>query len=456
MTRLARTRGSRSGNSFPVPSPHLAPVEGRRGNVFIVGYNEHQHRHVERLDPDGHFAFHTLISSSALRRVRAVPVVQLLDEAEASLDRFGEPVDAIVSFMDFPGIEIAALLAARRNLPGPSLEAVLKCNHKLWERRLQAEVSPETTPRFTAVDPFHDGALAELEGQLRYPFWIKPFNGYASYLGFRVNEPDDALRAFPFVREGIGRLARPLERLMALADVPEDLRRLGGWCLIAEEIVSGEQCTLEGYVHRGTPRIYGVVDSIRESNGISFARYEYPSRLPAQLQERMARSGERVMRHLGLDDGAFNIEFYFDPSQDHLWLLEVNPRLSQSHLELFEKVDGASHQKAAIELALGRAPEMPRGRGEYPFAAKYFLRAWEDARITRVPGRSELERIQREVPGTSILLRVDEGMRLSEVSDQDSYSYELAWIWIGGRSREDLTEKHRAVTERLDIRSDPL
>lgn len=437
------------------PAMHLRPVEGRRGNVFVVGYDEHQHRHVERLDPDSHFTFHTLIPSSALRRVSEIPIARLLEEAEATLDRFGEPVDAIVSFMDFPGIEIASLLAARRNLAGPSLEAVLKCNHKLWERRLQAQVLPETTPRFAAVDPFDDGALAELEDRIPYPFWIKPFNGYASYLGFRIDEPSDALHALPIVRNDIDRLAAPLEYLMELAHMPEDLRALGGRCLIAEEIISGKQCTLEGYVCRGTPRIFGVVDSVREANGVSFARYEYPSRLPDELQDRMVRIAEQLIRHLGFDDGAFNIEFYSDSLRNCLWVLEVNPRLSQSHLELFENVDGASHQKAAIEVALGRVPDMPRGHGEHPYAAKFFLRAWEDARITRVPGPSELRHIEREVPGTSILLRVEENTRLSDVPDQDSYSYELAWIWVGGQSREALMEKYRVVVERLDIRSEP-
>jgi hypothetical protein len=452
MTKTRRTPRTRS-TGTPHAALYLppAPVKDRRANVFVVGFHDHQRRHLERLDPDGHYSFHTLVAYEQLRRAKKVPVARLLGEAEDQLDGFPEPVDGITSFLDFPGIEMAAFLAAQRSLPGPSLEAVLRCNHKLWSRRLQAELVPELCPRFSWVDPFDEDPLGKLEAQTAYPFWIKPLNAYASYLGFRIDGPSDFQEALPKVRGNLHRLGQPLEHFMELAAVPDDLKRMGGSILIAEEIVTGSQCTLEGYVYRGTPRIYGVVDSIRVADGSSFARYEYPSQLPVELQDRMAGAARRFMCYIEFDDGQFNMEFFYDQEHDQLWLLEVNPRLSQSHLALFEKVDGASHQAVAIRIAMGQKPEMPHRQGEYPHAAKFFLRAWRDAQVIRVPGPEELERIEAQVPGSSIIIRVGEGMRLSDIRDQDSYSYELAWIWIGGQDHADLMNKYEKVKELLDI-----
>ena len=446
-----RRRTQTQSAGTPDAGLYLPPVDGRRANAFIVGFNDHQRRHLQRLDPNGHYSFHTLLAFDQLRQTGVVPVARLLQEANERLDHFPEPIDGIVSFLDFPGIEMAACLAARRSLPGPGLEAILRCNHKLWSRRLQAEVVPELCPRFTWVDPFDEDPLGKLEAQMAYPFWIKPLNAYASFLGFRIDDPSDFRQALPKVRAQIHWLGEPLEHFMEMADVPDELARLGGSILIAEEIIKGNQCTLEGYVHRGVSRIYGVVDSIRETNESSFARYEYPSQLPTELTDRMAGAARRLMGQIGFDNGQFNMEFFHDWEHDRLWLLEVNPRLSQSHLELFEKVDGASHQAVAIRIAMGQEPERPHRQGEYPHAAKFFLRAWRDARVVRAPGPEEIERVENQVPGSSIIVRLGEGMRLSDLPDQDSYSYELAWIWIGGEDHADLMSKYEKVKELLNI-----
>ncbi len=45
------------------------------------------------------------------------------------------------------------------DLPGPSLEVILKCSHNYWSRFIQREVAPENTPAFCAVDPFDSDAL---------------------------------------------------------------------------------------------------------------------------------------------------------------------------------------------------------------------------------------------------------------------------------------------------------
>ncbi len=420
-----------------------------RANIFVVGYDDYLGGLLERLPERERYAFHALIDSDELRGVETPDVAALLERARRRLEAFAGDVAGVVSFLDFPAVEITAVLNARFGLRGPSLEAVLRCNHKYWSRRLQSEAVPECVPRFALVDPFDARAPARLG--LDYPFWVKPLNAYRSHLAFRIARPEDFRQAMTAMRAGIGRLARPFAHFLGLAALPDDIAALRPDMAIAEAAIAGDQCTLEGYVHGGEPEIYGVVDSIREPNRSSFARYQYPSRLPRSVQRRMADAAARVVRHLGLDDSAFNVEFYYERRRDRIWLLEINPRISQSHCDLFEKVDGVSHQQVVLDLTLGRRPAMPRRQGRFRVAGKFFLRGYGDARITRVPTRANIRRIEREVPAATVRVLVDAGTDLRTLHDQDAYSCELAWIWLGADNQRELLDKHRRVLELLDL-----
>ena len=122
-------------------------------------------------------------------------------------------------------------------------------------------------------------------------------------------------------------------------------------------------------------------------------------------------------------------------------LLEINARLSQSHAPLFELVDGTTHLKVMVDLALGRPVSLPRRQGPFAVAAKFFLRTREDALVRRVPDAASLEELGHELPGAIVHLLVAEGTRLSELSDQDAYSYELAEVYLGAHDQPELLQR---------------
>jgi biotin carboxylase len=305
---------------------------------------------------------------------------------------------------------------------------------------------PEHIPPFRAFDPFDDDALEKLG--MDFPFWVKPVKSFSSYLGFRINGREDWERAIPEIRANIGRFAGPFDQLLARVDLPSDVAEVGGGMCVAEGIIGGRQCTQEGFVHKGKVKCYATVDSIREPNGSSFARYQYPSALPASVRKRMSRVTEKFLTHIGYDNAPFNIEFFWDANVDRIWLLEVNTRISESHCDLFEKVDGASHHEVAVDLSLGHRPRLPYRDGEFAHAAKFFIRRYGDAMVTRAPGQAEIEQLQREIPGTLVKIAARPGMRLSEMMDQDSYSYALAILWIGASTTNQLQKRFERA---LDI-----
>ena len=220
---------------------------------------------------------------------------------------------------------------------------------------------------------------------------------------------------------------------------------------MAEQMIGGRQCTVEGYVYEGEVVPYGIVDSIRYPQVLSFFYYLYPSTLPARVQAEMYQITQTIMRHIGYDNAGFNIEYYWDEVQDKIWLLEINTRIAQSHCDLFEMVDGVSHQQVTIDLGLGRSPDMPKGEGPEEVAAEFFYRVFfKDATIDRVPSRAEIEVAAEQVEGTRISSYVAKGMKLSDLPEQDAYSYAVASVWMGAQKTSKLLWNYEQVMKRLN------
>lgn len=427
-------------------------------NIFVSGMEPFNLALLRGLSDADRYGFHELLAYDEAVRPHSgrTDLGALLDMAERRLDAFPGTVDAIIGYWDFPSSVIVPILCRRRGLPGPSLESIAACEHKYWCRVAQLRVMPELTPRFCAVDPFADDPLSRID--LPFPFWIKPIKAHSSYLGFNIRNAADFHACLPIIRDNIGVFGEPFDAFLDMVDMPEGVAGVGGHHCIAEEIISaGHQCTLEGYVHQGEVVVYGVVDSIRSGkHRSSFARYQYPSRLPRRVQERMIEAARRFMRHIGYDGAPFNVEFYWDPRTDAIRMLEVNTRISKSHSPLFMMVDGDPHQKVAIDLALGRRPDFPHRQGRHRVAAKFMLRVFEDGVIERVPNTADIERLTRRFPDALYRSMAGEGTRLAHISYQDSYSFEIAEIFLGAASQHELLGKYRETLDLLPFRLAPL
>lgn len=411
-------------------------------NVFVVGLEPFNQRLLEGVRGSENCRFHNLLDVRAVAGLGPFDVKAMLDEAHATLDRFEGRLDAIVAYWDFPTQMLLAVLRADRGLRGPSLDAVMRSEHKYWARIEQRRIDPEVVPAFAPVDPFAAGA-ARLP-PLPYPFWLKPVKAHSSLLGFRVDDAQDLAAAVEQLRRGIHIFAEPLALFLARAEPPPAIADAPAHLCIAEAIVSeGRQYTLEGFVQGGRAEIYGVVGSLRGPNAASFERYEYPAEVAPAVAADMSEIAVRMAERTGLDDTPFNIEFFHDARRDRLWLLELNVRISKSHSPLFEKVTGRSQSEVMLDVALGRRPDYPPAEGRFRYAAKFMPRLYgarDDAVVTRVPSRAELDALEARFPGTEIQMHLREGERLGDIRHRDSYSYELATIFMGAQRRADLDE----------------
>lgn len=419
----------------------------RKREIFVLGLDEFQRPLLEDLPQASECRFHGLLPMERIRQGDRIPIKELIDEALAELDSFDGPVDAIVGFWDFPINCMVPILSERLGLPHKPLAGVVACEHKYWARVVEQLVVPGAIPPFEAVHPFAPEPMSAIG--LDFPFWIKPVMSYSSYLGFHIDGPDTLAASLATTRSEIGQLARPFDHVLDMVDLPDDIAHVrGDWC-IAEGIIGGHQCTLEGFIHHGQAQVYGIVDSLRVPGGVSFASYRYPSAIPERVQERMISMACRTVEALGLDQSAWNVECFWDEGADQVWLLEVNSRLSESHTDLFSKVDGVSNQSVMLDLALDRAPSMPQGQGKYAYAGKFFVRSADDGFIESVPSPEEIAEVEREIPDSRVILRARSGEWLHDLPYQDSYTYDLAWIHVGASTSANLEERYREVAKRL-------
>jgi biotin carboxylase len=375
--------------------------------------------------------------------------------AVAEARRLGERVHGVVAFDDYPASLLAAAIAEKLRLSGPSLASVVVCNNKAWSRLLQAAAAPEAVPRFQTIDPHRVHRPGDLE--LDFPFWLKPVKSSMSYLGFRIASFADFERAVALSRAGLPAYAAAFQELMDMARPPiparaSDVR--ADW-LIAEELLSGRQCTLDGMMSGGELTLIGVVDSVRLPNRVSFTRFDYPSRLHRATQEKMVNIARRVLRRIGFDNGLFNIEFFVDERGEAPKIIEINPRFSPQFSDLFQRVDGTLTHQYVVEMAAGERPNPTRRGGAHRIAASCVLRVARDHLVARTPTRRDIARLQAAIPDTHVYVTTESGHRLSE-SAQDSYTYRYGLIHLGARDRRDLKRKLVKAKKLLRFRLKPI
>ena len=421
--------------------------ERMRKNVYVLGLLDWQRRELETINRAQEMDFHSLLSWEELVE-EMLGFDELLDRARRQIEQTGIKPDAFVCHWDFPSSCLAPVLAAEYGLPGPSLEAVLKCEHKYWARLEQQRCVPECVPDFQALDPFSPDAAESL--RLDFPIWLKPVKGFSSMLGFRINDRAQLKEALEEMRDSIGDLGNPFDECLAHADLPEEVRGIGGRHAIAEGIMTGDQFAPEGYVQNGKVHVHGTFDMLLEQGGKAVVGLRYPAELPTDLQNRSEDVCRRILERVGFDDGCYNVEFLWDEAADKLWVIEVNTRISQSHCELFRKVDGMSNHEIAVSVALGEEPHFPLDRGNSRTAAKFYLTKIDDAEVTRVPDEGELAALSEEF-NALVELAVTQGDRLSDLPNQPVYCFNVGDAWIGANSGSQLRDRYNELVERIPV-----
>ncbi len=350
----------------------------------------------------------------------------------------------VFSASDYPGATLAAAIAQRLGLSGASPAQVIRASHKWYSRIEQRVAAAEAVPSFQLIDARCETPPVDLV----YPCFVKPVKGAFSVLARRIENATalaELLRS-EAVREFCDSYMEIFNRMVSAWSPLE----IDGGFFIAEQVVTGRLVTVEGWVRGDQVEFLGVVDSIVEPRTGSFLRFDYPSALPVEVQQRMYDIAARVVRQLGLHAILFNIEMMWEPATSAIRIVELNPRLCGQFADLYLKVDGVSGYEVALALALGEEPPRAQRQGRYQVASSVPLRVFESCRARRVPSKNDVLAAHEVQPDTLIWTECaqDELLAASD-RDEDGFSHRYAVINAGGSNRAEIDAQLERIEARL-------
>jgi hypothetical protein len=345
----------------------------------------------------------------------------------------------VVSHHEQFGALAAALVAERLKLPGAAPQAIVAAQHKLHARRVLQRVAPEANLHFAELDAEYGGPIP---WGLRYPTYVKPVKAAFSVLARCVRSADELYAHTRFgARElwVIRRLVEPFDRI-ARARLPQ-----AGTAhrMLLEEPLPAHwpQYNLDGWVAGGQVHTLGVVDALMYPGTQAFMRWEFPSRLACEVQQRALDVARRFLAAIGYTHGFFNLEFVHDPASDRLVVIECNPRLASQFADLYQRVLGVDAHAMSLALATGDDPlALPREAPRADVAASLVYRSFPGAEVPAPPGRAQRDAFARAFPDALLFAFPKQGHAL-ERDYKWTGSHRYGIVHLGATDRAQLRER---------------
>ena len=353
----------------------------------------------------------------------------------------------VVSHHEQFGALAAALVAEELGLPGATPESVLAIQHKLHARAVLQQVAPQAN---LASRRLHAAYGEDVPSDLTYPAYVKPVKAAFSVLARQVRNRDELQAHTRFGRRElwvIRRLVEPFERVLQ-----RRLPQAGtAHSLMLEEPVPHDtaQYNLDGWVWRGHAQALGVVDAIMYPGTQAFMRWEHPSRLAADLQQRALDVAQTFLAAVGYTHGFFNMEFFHDPATDRLSVIEFNPRLASQFADLYRRVQGRDAHAMSLALALGEDPiTLPRREPTAGAAASQVYRSFDPGAHVRMPDAAQQTRLAQAFPDARLFVYPKAGHSLAR-DFKWLGSYRHGIVHLGGRDASDLRERTLRASQML-------
>ncbi len=327
------------------------------------------------------------------------------------------PLDAVVA-VDEQGVEIAAAAGERLGLPHNEPSAVAATRDKAVMRdALARDHVPQ--PRFRVVEDLEH--ISDVTDDVGYPCVVKPVGLSASRGVIRADDAVSAVHA--------------AERIRAMTDGP----------LLVEEYLPGVEIAVEGLL-RGEQRleILAVFDKPDPLVGPYFEEtiYVTPSRLPDEMQQRVAVLTWRATRAIGLTDGPIHAELRIDG--DRVSVIEVAAR---SIGGLCARTLRFGAGIALEELILRHALGLPIDELERESSASGVM-------MLPIPKAGVLREVRgqdaaRAVPGiTGLEITVPRGRHVVPLPEGDRY---LGFLFARADTPEQVEAALRAGYAALDV-----
>jgi hypothetical protein len=326
---------------------------------------------------------------------------------DAMVAKYEGKIDGVFSSNEQFGTLAAALIAQRLGLPGQKPETILATQHKYEARKSLALFAPELCPEFSVI-PYT--VTHEQANGLKFPLFVKPVKATFSVLARRCDSAEELIEHLtfkPWEKHIIKRLIEPHNQ--ALKRFPQF--EVGARNLVVEAPLKGLQVNVDCLMQAGQVRVLGIVDEVMYPGTMSFMRFDYPSRLGSDVQIRIAQAATKVICGYELCDGLFNLEFFYDPDDDRLSLIEINPRLAAQLALFYRWVDGVDVYELGFDMVCKEKPSKQATRYE-PIggaATSFVWRSFDTTSCPRLPTAEDLAWLKLIYPEARLEIYAKQG-----------------------------------------------
>jgi biotin carboxylase len=334
------------------------------------------------------------------------------------------PLDAVVA-VDDQGLLIAALAAGDLGLAANDPEAVRRTRDKAGMRMALASAADLRQPAFHIVWPRDDVVVAA--DDLGWPVVVKPISLSASRGVIRADNPAEAEAAAARVR-GI---------LDGDGHSPEEP-------ILVEQYVPGEEVAVEALLRGAHLEVLAVFDKPDPLIGPYFEEtlYVTPSRLPAEVQDRIAVAVRGAAAAIGLSEGPVHAELRIDP-EGRPWILELAARtIGGLCARTLRFAAGVTLEELVLRHALG-LPIDPRR--ERLAAGVMMLPIPRAGRLVAVGGQDAARAVDHI---TALEISIPPGGHVQPLPEGDRY---LGFLFARASTPAEVEDALRTAHAHLDV-----
>jgi biotin carboxylase len=340
------------------------------------------------------------------------------------------PLDAVVGVDDLTAVAAAAI-AERLGLRANVVAAVSAARDKYQMRQCLAAAGVRV-PRFRRIALKDDPFLAARG--VAFPCVLKPLALSASRGVIRADTIDQFMAAF-----------RRIAALLARDDV--EVSGDAAQYLLAEQYIPGIEVAFEGLLVDGALEMLALFDKPDPLVGPFFDETLYitPSRLPAAIQDSIARTTAAACAALGLREGPVHAELRVN--EDGPWIIEVAARsIGGLCSRTLRFGTGMTLEEVILRQALGMPIASLEREGVA--AGVMMLPIPRAGTLRAVHGQEDAAR----VPGIEdVAITAHLGQKVEPLPEGWQY---LGFIFARGARPDDVEQALRDATARLKISID--
>lgn len=330
--------------------------------------------------------------------------------------------------IDDQGVITASLAAELLGVPHNALQAVEATRDKLAMRRLLGEDGVRQ-PRYAAASR---GEVPAKAAEVGYPAVVKPIGLSASRGVIRVDGPVAARQEETRIRTILASAGRDSDEL-----------------LLVEEYIPGAEIAVEGLLAGSDLGVLAFIDKPEPLEGPYFEEtlYVTPSRLPAEILDRVEELAGDAVRALGLSVGPVHAEIRI-PEDGNPVLIELAARTigGLCGRALTFGLLSESLEVLAVRAAAGLSS--PMTDAAKPASGVLMLPIPATGLLTEIAGLREAE----SLPGVDdIEITIPLGRRVVALPEGDRY---LGFIFASGANPGDVEETLRRAGTTLTVAID--